>query len=501
MSSFTLDQTGLLIRARYTLLFLVTHEERRVEVHLLATGRKERFEVFRWRSSLGLIGPDGEVAEGTRAPEAALGFLLGVPSPAMFVMHDFHLELRRPEVVRLLRDLEPVLAARTQAVVMVGPVPLVPVELEKDLTVLDVPLPDPGELGEMVDDVAARDGIFLDPDSRQSIVRACLGLTASEAQRALTRVRALGGMLTEEDVPSITEEKRRAIRKSRYLEFLDTIEPIGDVGGMENLKGWLRQRALAFTDEARQFGLPTPKGLFLLGVQGCGKSMMAKAVGSLWRVPLLRLDVAAVFESAAERAEQGLRDTMRVAESLAPVVLWIDELEKGFLATRDEGGGRALGTFLTWMQEKTRPVFVVATANDVRMLPPELLRKGRFDEIFFVDLPNVHERLAILEVHLRRRGRDAERFDLTAIAEETERFSGAELEQVVVAALFKAFAEHRDLRDDDLMENAREMVPLAVTMDDHLKNLREWARPRARLASFDTRRVDYFEEWEEAAPS
>jgi SpoVK/Ycf46/Vps4 family AAA+-type ATPase len=224
---------------------------------------------------------------------------------------------------------------------------------------------------------------------------------------------------------------------------------------------------------------------------------MAKAVADLWKMPLLRLDVAAVF-SAAGREDESLRATIRIAERVAPVVLWIDELEKGFLSMAETGGGQAFGTFLTWMQEKTAPVFVVATANEVRILPPELLRKGRFDEIFFVDLPDVHERLQILEIHLRLRNRDPHAFDLTQIAEETDRFSGAELEQIVVSALYTAFADDRTLDFEDLIEATRETIPLAVTMDDHIKLLREWARPRARRASTDRRRIDFFEHWEEA---
>jgi SpoVK/Ycf46/Vps4 family AAA+-type ATPase len=261
---------------------------------------------------------------------------------------------------------------------------------------------------------------------------------------------------------------------------------------MENLKEWLRQRNMAFTEKAKDFGLPEPKGLFLLGVQGCGKSLSAKVVANLWRVPLLRLDVAALF---AGRAEEGLKETIRVAESLAPAILWIDEIEKAFFG--EAGGGRVFGSFLTWMQEKTIPVFVVATANEVRSLPPELLRKGRFDEIFFVDLPNVHERLEVLEIHLRRRGRSVENFDLLAIAEETDRYSGAELEQLIVAAMYRAFAADRSLIQEDLLRTVRETIPLAVTMDDRLKELRDWARPRARPASLDTRRIAFFEDWEQ----
>ena len=235
-----------------------------------------------------------------------------------------------------------------------------------------------------------------------------------------------------------------------------------------------------------------------MGVSGCGKSFAAKAISATWGAPLVRLDMNLLFSGLRGTPEEALHRTLHAVEGLAPVVLWIDEIEKGFLSQADAGGGQAFGYFLTWMQEKQRPVFVVATANEVRVLPPELLRKGRFDEIFFVDLPNVHERLVIFEIHLRRRGRDPERFDLTQVAEETERFSGAEIEQVVVGGLFTAFADNRDLSTEDLLDTAREMIPLAITMDDHLKELREWARPRARPASMDRRRVDYFEEWEQA---
>jgi SpoVK/Ycf46/Vps4 family AAA+-type ATPase len=261
-----------------------------------------------------------------------------------------------------------------------------------------------------------------------------------------------------------------------------------------NLKTWLGRRSNAFSEAARDFGLPEPKGLFLLGVQGCGKSMMAKSVAGLFGIPLLRLDAAAVFQASA-RQEENIQEAIRIAESISPVVLWIDELEKAFLSG-DQGGSRTLGHLLTWMQEKTKPVFVVATANEVRKLPPELLRKGRFDEIFFVDLPDVHERLEILQIHLANRNRSTEDFDLLQCAEESEKYSGAELEQVIVEALFDAFADGaRALTDRDLLHVIRETVPLAITMDDHLKELREWAKPRTRPATLDRRRIDFFEDF------
>jgi hypothetical protein len=494
--SYTLDQLALLVRSRYALLYLVTHEEQRVETHIRSRALQDGLTVWRWRCTSGLLGPDGDPVEGTADASAALAHVLSIPEPAVFVFQDFHEQLSEPRVVRYVRDLEPILAARRQALVVVAPVLALPVELEKDLTVIDVPLPDAHEAGLLLDEIAERSSLQVEPQAHQQLVRASLGLTATEIRRMLHRIQLGGGRFTNDDLPRVIEEKSRAIRASRYLEFWELNEDMAAVGGMDNLKLWLDQRAAAFSDRARSFGLPAPKGLFLLGVQGCGKSLMAKCVAGSWQIPLLRLDMGAVF-SVHDQAETALRQTMRVAESMAPTVLWIDELEKGFSATSDANAGRALGSFLTWMQEKTLPVFVVATANEVRALPPELLRKGRFDEIFFVDLPNVHERLAILDIHIRRRGRKPEAYDLTTVAEESERFSGAELEQVVISGLYKAFSMERDLREEDMVDATRETVPLAITMDDRLKELREWARPRARRASEDTRRVDFFGEWGE----
>jgi AAA+ superfamily predicted ATPase len=488
-----LEQIDLLVRSRYALLYLLSHEERRVEARLRDISEAGGFALYAWRSTRGLSGPDGQVLPDSLSPEAALGVVVESSEPAFFLFFDFHVALQRSDIVRQVRDLEPVLAARGQAIIIVSPVLFLPPELEKDVTLVDVGLPEAAEVGELIDEVAARDALPLEAIDRDGLSQAALGLTASEIRRVLARIRLSGGSLTSDDISAVIDEKRRVIRKSRFLEFTEVVDGMDSVGGMDSLKRWLAARRAGFREEARKFGLPSPRGLFLLGVQGCGKSLMSKAVADYWKMPLLRLDLGSVFQSA-DRAEESLRETIRLAERLAPVVLWIDELEKGF-ATTDSGGSRALGTFLTWMQEKTAPVFVVATANDVRALPPELLRKGRFDEIFFVDLPNVHERLEILEIQLRRREREPEVFDLPSVAEETEKFSGAEIEQLIIAAMYTAFAEDREIDSADLLEAARDMVPLAITMDDHLKALREWARPRARPASVDRRRIDFFEEW------
>lgn len=488
-----LDRIRLLIRSRSPLLALLTWEEERLERHIGRLGRDEELAVYGWRRTTGLT------LNGTPIPEtqtlfSALGHIAKtISESAIFLLFDAHGFMEDADCVRAIRDLEPVLGARTQALVFVSPSLRVPRELEKDLLVLDVPLPDRGEVGRLLRVLLRRQELELAPERFERFVQSSLGLTEKEIKRSYARILLAGQGFDDTALLELGQAKQQAIRRSQYLEFYEQVEDMSGVGGLSQLKEWLDRRGKAFGQDARDFGLPEPKGVFLLGVQGCGKSLTAKAVAGSFQIPLLRLDVGAVFQARGQ-VEESLRDTIRIAESIAPAVLWIDELEKGFSGGT---GGAAFGAFLTWLQEKTAPVFVVATANEVRGLPPELLRKGRFDEIFFVDLPSVHERLSILEIHLKRRGRSPEHFDLFQAAEETEKYSGAELEQVIVEALFNAFAEGRELSNRDLTRVIRDTVPLAVTMDDRLKELREWARPRTRPASQDSRRIDYFADFRE----
>jgi SpoVK/Ycf46/Vps4 family AAA+-type ATPase len=320
------------------------------------------------------------------------------------------------------------------------------------------------------------------------LIQAALGLTLSEAENAFAKAIAHDGRLSKDDVPRVLDEKRQVIRKSGLLEYHAPDQRLGDVGGLAALKGWLQRRAGAFGEPARRFGLPEPKGLLLLGVQGCGKSLTAKAIAAQWNLPLLRLDVGRIFSGLVGSSEENLRRAIRVAESVAPVVLWIDEIEKGLAgagsAVADGGvSARVFGGLLTWLQEKTAPVFVVATANRIEGLPPELLRKGRFDEIFFIDLPAAPERREIFEIHVARRGRDPARFDLDGLAARSEGFSGAEIEQVVIAGLYEAFAEGTDLAQADLDRAIAESLPLSTTMREEIARVREWARTRTRPAS------------------
>ncbi|MCP4810839.1 MAG: AAA family ATPase [Proteobacteria bacterium] len=482
-----------LVRARYPLLYLLTYEEERIERNLRKLGKDEDLPVLVWTKTDGLREKGKNPVAGTTDPQALLDALGARKEPGLIVLRDFHHDMDDPWVRRKLRDLEPQLGTRRQAILFISPVLALPREVEKDVVVIDVPLPGRDEVGKLLAHLLKRRKQTMDAALFERFVAASLGLTEKELKRTFAHISLTGGTFDEGRLNDLIEAKRQAIRKSRYLEFWDEQPGLESVGGLGNLKEWLTRRQAAFSQDARKFGLPEPKGVFLLGVQGCGKSLMAKAVAGEFKIPLLRLDVGALFETGG--VEDSLRDTIRVAESISPAVLWIDELEKGFLG--DGGAGSAFGTFLTWLQEKTKPVFVVATANEVRTLPPELLRKGRFDEIFFVDLPNVHERLTILDIHLRNRGRDPEKFDLFGTAEETEKYSGAELEQVVVEGLFNAYAEEREMTGRDLVRVVRDTVPLAITMDDKLKELREWARPRTRPASKDRRRIDFFEDFQE----
>jgi SpoVK/Ycf46/Vps4 family AAA+-type ATPase len=289
-------------------------------------------------------------------------------------------------------------------------------------------------------------------------------------------------------VSIVFSEKQQIIRKSGLLEYYESHELLEHVAGLENLKQWLVKRGLAFSDRAAEFGLPAPRGLLLLGVQGCGKSLCAKAASSLWKLPLLRLDIGRMFGSLVGSSEENMRRAIQTAESVAPGVLWVDEIDKAFSGAGGAAGdggasARVFGTFLTWLSEKTSPVFVIATANDIRNLPPELLRKGRLDEIFFVDLPNEAERQEVFRIHLERRGRDPQKFDLAELSRRSEGFSGAEIEEAIVSGLFDAFSRGTDLDQLTIISCLAETVPLSKTMNEELGRLRAWAQGRARPAT------------------
>jgi SpoVK/Ycf46/Vps4 family AAA+-type ATPase len=394
-----------------------------------------------------------------------------------------------------LRDLVENLKTTYETIIFISPVLNVPVELEKDIAVIDYPLPDREEINNLLENiiktVSKKPNIKVDitPEIKEKLVDAALGLTLNEAENAFARAIVYDNVLDGKDIQIVLEEKKQVIKKSGILDYFHTEETIENVGGLDNLKEWLRKRALSFTQRAKEFGLPEPKGILLVGVQGCGKSLVAKCISNLWGLPLLRFDVGKVFSGIVGSSEENIRKTIKIAESIAPVILWIDEIEKSLSGIEsssfsDAGtSARVFGTFITWLQEKTKPVFVVATANNIKTLPPELLRKGRFDEIFFVDLPNLEERKEIFAIHLKKRKRNPENFDLEILARESENFSGAEIEQVIISSLFDAFVENRDITTDDIIKNIKKTVPLAITMKESIEELREWAKNRTVPAS------------------
>lgn len=489
-------QMDVLIRARYSILYVVSWEEDRVERSLREIARKRDKQIFTWSITQGMIR-EGErrTAAATNDPLRALDFALECNEAALFVLRDFDLFLDDPTIVRKLRDIARAFRASYKTLIIVSPVLKIPQHVEKDITVIDFPLPTQKELGELLDDIIRRVSgnpnirIELDDEARELLINAALGLTISEAEDAFAKAVVLDGALDADDVDIVLAEKQQIIRKSGILEFFSAEEQFAHIGGLDALKQWLAKRGKAFTEAARKFGLPQPRGVLLIGVQGCGKSLSAKAVSSLWHLPLLRLDVGSVFSGLVGSSEQNMRRAMRLSESIAPCILWLDELEKGFAGIQsssfsDAGTtARVFGSFITWLQEKTAPVFVIATANDIGSLPPELMRKGRFDEIFFIDLPSCSEREEIFRIHLARRGRDPEAFDLAAIAEASAGFSGSEIEQVVISALYDAFDEGRELRNEDLLNNIANTVPMSATRREDIDALREWARTRARPAS------------------
>ena len=372
-----------------------------------------------------------------------------------------------------------------------SPVQNVPIELEKEVVVLDFPLPDMKELNQVLSrQLEQTRNRRISTEIREKLLKAALGLTKDEAEKVYCKAQVTAGRLTEKEVDIVLSEKKQLIRRNGILEYIEEDETINSVGGLEELKHWLRQRSDAFTERAREYGLPQPKGMLILGIPGCGKSLIAKTTSRLWGLPLLRLDMGRVYDgSMVGRSEANLRNALRTAESISPAILFIDELDKAFAGSTgsaDSDGGtssRIFGSFLTWMQEKVSPVFVMATANRVERLPGEFLRKGRFDEIFFVDLPNKEERQNIFEIHLIKRRRDIERFDIEQLSNVSDGFSGAEIEQAIIAAMYEAFAQSREFTQLDIIAAIKSTLPLSKTMTEQVTALRDWARQRARPAA------------------
>ena len=489
----------LLLRARYPLIWLVTAEERRAIELTCAIARTTGDAVAGWSSTWGVHDlPASPLAGAHKDPLALLEHVRKQERRTIWVLKDMGALLagaENPALVRALRDTAQVAKERGSVLLCVGPVDRLPASLEGDAAVHHLALPTAADHDQQLLQVAQHLGLRLDPADRELLTTACLGLSLEQAENIWARVRAAGGRFTSDDVRQVLAEKGRIVRASGYLDLVSPAS-LDQVGGLDVLKRWLQQRQLGYSERARSIGLPWPRGALLVGVQGCGKSLIARAVAGQWRQPLLRMDVGGLMEGYVGASERNLRRAMQLAERIAPCVLWVDEIEKAFagLSTSNDGGtiSRMFGTMLTWMQEKDSPVFVLATANDIEGLPPELIRKGRFDEVFFIDLPDTAQREEIWTVHLAARARASgdklllDRLDLAGLAALSEGYSGAEIAAAIIEGAFEALARGQPLTGDHLAAAISASPPLSRTRAESIDRLRAWAEGRARRASSTT---------------
>ena len=490
------EELNILVQAQYPLIYLITPEEERAEqaINKIAKENTDYRRVFVWTVTRGMVEygqPRSSTQHNTVSPEAAIEWTIRQKEGGIYIFKDLHPFIEGPVITRWLRDAIASFKGSDKVIILMSPVQTLPIELEKEVAVLDYPLPNLAELNEVLSARLAKSRTRrLDTETREKLLKAALGLTKDEAEKVYRKAQVTAGQLTESEVEVVLSEKKQLIRRNGILEYIEEDETLDSVGGLEELKRWLKQRSNAFTERAREYGLPQPKGMLILGVPGCGKSLIAKTTSRLWGLPLLRLDMGRVYDgSTVGRSEANLRSALKTAESISPVILFIDELDKAFAGGGGSGdsdggtSGRIFGSFLTWMQEKKSPVFVMATANRVERLPGEFLRKGRFDEIFFVDLPSSAERQAIFEIHLGKRRSEIDRFDLEQLTKVSDGFSGAEIEQAIIAAMYDAFAQDREFTQLDIIAAIKATLPLSRTMTEQVTALRDWAGQRARPAS------------------
>jgi SpoVK/Ycf46/Vps4 family AAA+-type ATPase len=501
------QQLDLMIRARYPLLYIVSVEEEPVEeiLGLVAKQSHPPRQLLFW-----------DIARGWHDNNADKGSIMGALSrissadseactqcnrqeSTLFVLRDLHFILKNPQgdrnapVIREIKNLTKELKSSRQTLILLSQSLEVPEEIREEVTVIDFPLPDAKEIDYLITQLVAPEELKLQGLGREQLLKACQGLSRARIQRVLAKALAAKRQVNESDIDGVLEEKKQAIRQTGILEFFKPQESLKNVGGLDNLKEWVKMRQHAFTEEARLYGIPNPKGVLLVGIQGTGKSLSVKTIAREWRLPLLRLDTGRLFGGIVGESESRLRQMIQLAEAIAPCVLWIDEIDKAFGNINGGSDGdsgtsrRVFGSLITWMQEKTTPVFIVATANNVSILPAELLRKGRFDEIFFLNLPTERERQEIFKVHLLRlrpsRWRD---FDLVKLARSSANFSGAEIEQVVIDGMYRAFGDRRDFETEDLVIAIAQTVPLAAIARQQIEALKQWAvQAGARTASSD----------------
>ncbi|MFH1562541.1 MAG: AAA family ATPase [Nitrospirota bacterium] len=492
------EELILYFKARFTLIYVVTQEEERVMKEIVAACETANRPAISWDIADGLTPltqSAGRIDKPVKDAISALDMIKTVEGDMVFILKDFHsLWEKNPLIIRKIKNVAQTLKQTKKTLIITAHTAKIPDEIKDDVYVMEFDPPDYQGISEILRGFTNISNIKVNLTElgKDKLIRSALGLTANQTQRVLAKAivkkPADKAGLNEQDIDLITREKKAIIRESKALEFFSVTETINQVGGLDVLKGWLRDRESGFSQAAQDYGLHSPKGLLLIGIPGTGKSLTAKVIAGLWRQPLLRLDMGAIFDSLVGKSEENVRKALKLAETVSPCILWIDEVEKGLSDSGGDSGtsARVNGSLLTWMSEKEKPVFVVATANNISRIPPEFSRAGRFDTIFFLDLPTLNERKEIFQVHLLKRRPVISEFDLDNLAKATEGYVGAEIEQAIESGMLKGFNDNeREFTTFDIMIALQEIVPLSSSQRENIEALREWLKQgRAKSASF-----------------
>lgn len=486
------DELALFLKARYPIIYINTIEEDRVE-YVIRKNIKTNLNrsIYSWDFVDGYTNNPNNEGFAKRNPLQALELVerLNAETPALFLLKDFNRFLTDLSISRKLRNISRILKLQPKTIIIIGSDLNVPKELQDLITLLEFQLPSKEEINQELNRLINSLNIKIDSQLFENLASACQGLSLERIRRVLSKIIASYKTIDDNSIEVLLSEKKQIIRQTEILEYYSVNEKITNLGGLDNLKDWLKKRKTAFGIQASNYGLPTPRGLLLIGIQGTGKSLTAKAIANDWKLPLLKLDVGKLFGGIVGESESRLRQMINVSETISPCILWIDEIDKAFTNTESKGdsgtSNRVLATFISWLSEKTKPVFVIATANNIDLLPLEIIRKGRFDEIFFLDLPKQEEREEIFKIHLQEfRPNSWESFNYSKLAKFSDSFSGAEIRQIIIEGMYHAFYEKREFTTDDICFALKELIPLAHLESDQMKRLQNWASSgRIRLAS------------------
>lgn len=486
------DELTLLLKARYPIIYINTIEEDRVE-YIIRKSIKTSLNrsIYSWDFVDGYTNNPNNEGFAKRNPLQALELVerLNAETPALFLLKDFNRFLTDLSISRKLRNISRILKLQPKTIIIIGSDLTIPKELQDLITVIEFQLPLEDEISQELTRLINSLNIKIDSELFENLTRACQGLSLERIRRVLSKIIATYKTIGDNSIAVLLSEKKQIISQTEILEYSSVNEQITNLGGLDNLKDWLKKRKTAFSIQASNYGLPTPRGLLLIGIQGTGKSLTAKAIANDWQLPLLKLDVGKLFGGIVGESESRLRQMINVAETISPCILWIDEIDKAFTNTESKGdsgtSNRVLATFISWLSEKTKPVFVIATANNIDLLPLEIIRKGRFDEIFFLDLPKKEEREEIFKIHLQEfRPKSWKSFDFSKLAQSSESLSGAEIRQSIIEGMYHAFYEKREFTTDDICMALKELIPLAHLESDQMVRLQNWASSgRIRLAS------------------